>query len=100
MAQNLRKSKFHLLKSNCNKRNKMIFLWENSTPSIANSLRRTMERDIPTFAIEIVHIFENTSALEDEMISHRLGLIPLQSALIDQYLEKSRILIKQLVKAK
>ena len=47
--------------------------------ALANSLRRTMTSDIPTFAIEDVIFQKNTTVLHDEMIAHRLGLIPLTS---------------------
>lgn len=44
--------------------------------SIANAFRRTMIADIPTLAIETVFINNNTSVIQDEVLSHRLGLIP------------------------
>ncbi len=33
---------------------------------------------IPTIAIEKVHVYNNTSVIQDEVLAHRLGLIPLK----------------------
>lgn len=51
----------------------------------ANSLRRIMLEDVPTMAIEFVKIRENTSPLHDELLAHRLGLIPLASNSADSF---------------
>ncbi|KAK3939663.1 DNA-directed RNA polymerase [Diplogelasinospora grovesii] len=44
--------------------------------SIANAFRRILIADIPTLAIESVFITDNTSVIQDEVLAHRLGLIP------------------------
>lgn len=44
--------------------------------AIANAFRRIMIADIPTLAIETVFINNNTSVIQDEVLAHRLGLIP------------------------
>jgi len=48
-------------------------------PSLANSLRRIMISDVPSMAIEKVFIYNNTSIIQDEVLAHRLGLIPLKA---------------------
>lgn len=48
---------------------------------VANAIRRTMIADLPTMAIEDVVVVENTSPMRDEMLAHRLGLVPLKTDL-------------------
>ncbi|KAF2132504.1 DNA-directed RNA polymeras-like proteines I and III subunit RPAC1 [Dothidotthia symphoricarpi CBS 119687] len=45
--------------------------------SVANAFRRILLSEIPTLAIEDVFIYQNTSIVQDEVLAHRLGLIPL-----------------------
>lgn len=56
----------------------MEFEVEGISCSIANALRRVMIAEVPTIAIEHVYIVNNTSIIQDEVLSHRLGLIPLR----------------------
>lgn len=64
------------------------FILKNSSPSVANALRRTMLSDIPKMAIDKVEFhlgpimsaddkeYESITPLFDEMIAHRLGMAP------------------------
>ncbi|PSN63427.1 DNA-directed RNA polymerases I and III subunit RPAC1 [Corynespora cassiicola Philippines] len=48
--------------------------------SVANAFRRIMISEIPTLAIEDVFLYQNTSIVQDEVLAHRLGLIPLRGS--------------------
>lgn len=52
------------------------FELSDASPAFANALRRTMIGNIPTLAIEDVAITQNSSGLFDEIVAHRLGLVP------------------------
>jgi DNA-directed RNA polymerase I and III subunit RPAC1 len=43
---------------------------------LANALRRVMIADIPTMAFDKMVLYQNTSILHDEVLSHRMGLVP------------------------
>lgn len=58
-------------------KDKAIFLVEGASAAYLNTLRRIMQYEVPVMAIETVTITKNTSVLYDEIIAHRLGLIPL-----------------------
>lgn len=49
-----------------------------ATYNFVNSLRRVIMTSIPTFAVDSVTFYDNTSAMFDEYIAHRIGLIPLK----------------------
>jgi len=57
------------------------FTLSGASPAFANGFRRAMIGEVPTLAIEDVRIYDNTSAFFDEMLAHRLGLIPIKTDL-------------------
>jgi DNA-directed RNA polymerase subunit D len=57
------------------------FTLTGASPAFANAFRRAMIGEVPTLAIEDVRIYDNTSAFFDEMLAHRLGLIPIKTDL-------------------
>ena len=45
--------------------------------SLANAYRRIMIAEVPSMAFEKVYMMNNTSIMPDEVLAHRLGLIPI-----------------------
>lgn len=60
---------------------KLEFIIEGISIEMVNALRRIMLTEIPVMAIDEVIILKNDSPLYDEIIAHRLGLIPLKTDL-------------------
>jgi DNA-directed RNA polymerase subunit D len=60
---------------------KVTFLVKETEFYIVNAIRRMIIEEVPTMAIEEVTFTKNQSALYDEIISHRMGLIPLTTDL-------------------
>jgi len=58
--------------------NEIKFLINDSTSQFVNGIRRTVTMDIPILAIDSVDFYENSSVMFDEIIAHRLALIPLK----------------------
>ncbi len=56
----------------------LTFVLEGSTPAFANALRRIMISEVPTLAVEWVDFNDNSSVMFDEIIAHRIGMIPLK----------------------
>ncbi|EDO19601.1 hypothetical protein Kpol_1018p139 [Vanderwaltozyma polyspora DSM 70294] len=50
----------------------------NIDTSIANAFRRIMISEVPSVAVEYVYFLNNTSVLQDEVLAHRIGLVPLK----------------------
>jgi len=62
-----------------NQNDKLIrFNLEDSDITFANALRRIIMSEVPALAVEWVDFHENSSAMYDEVVAHRLGLIPLK----------------------
>ena len=71
---------------------KVSFVLKDSTPAMANALRRTILTDIPKMAIDKVEFhlgpimvdgkeYESITPLFDEIIAHRLGMVPVPTDL-------------------
>ncbi len=60
-----------------NTKEKLILRMEADEP-LANAIRRSIS-EVKTLAIDEVEIFKNDSALYDEVLAHRIGLIPLKT---------------------
>jgi len=61
--------------------NKEIFTISKINHVIANTLRRYINSYVPTLAISKVEFKKNSSVLYDQIVAHRLGLIPLTTDL-------------------
>jgi DNA-directed RNA polymerase subunit D len=57
---------------------------EGVDTAFMNSLRRIILAEVPSMTIDEVVVIENSSMLHDEILAHRLGLIPLKTDL-DSY---------------
>lgn len=60
---------------------KLIFVVEGVSVEMANAIRRIILSEIPVMAVDEVIILKNDSPLYDEIISHRLGMIPITTDL-------------------
>lgn len=63
------------------KNKKLSFLLKGSNEVFANTIRRLVIEEVPTLAVEEVEVKDNNSALHDEMVALRLGLIPIKTDL-------------------
>lgn len=61
-----------------NKSDEKITLTTDMRISLVNAIRRSIN-EIPTLAIDSLEISKNDSALYDEIVAHRAGLIPLKN---------------------
>lgn len=57
------------------------FILKNASPALANSFRRAMKAHVPTLAIDYVDFYVNSSYIYDEVLAHRLAMIPIKTDL-------------------
>ncbi len=60
---------------------KIRFTLDGVDVAFANALRRTMISHVPCMAIDDLFIFDNSSVIHDEVLAHRIGLMPLKTDL-------------------
>jgi DNA-directed RNA polymerase subunit D len=63
------------------KENVLKFIIKDTETAYVNTLRRMIIDEVPTMAIDDVEFKKNDSILYDEIVAHRLGLIPLSTDL-------------------
>lgn len=73
------------------KKEKLSFEIDDSTPAYINTLRRIFMSEVPTMAISEIEFKQNTSALYDEMIAHRLGLLAIKTDLKSYNIPKNEV---------
>lgn len=60
---------------------KIIFKLLDASPALVNSIRRAMKALVPVLAIDYVDFYVNSSYFYDEMIAHRLAMLPIKTDL-------------------
>jgi DNA-directed RNA polymerase subunit D len=55
----------------------VVFVIEGVRAPFVNALRRVLMSEIPVYACKDLIVYDNSSPLFDEIISHRIGLVPL-----------------------
>ncbi len=55
------------------------FSVKGATPALVNAIRRAIQVNVKSFAVDNVNIYENTSVMFNEMLAHRLGMLPIQT---------------------
>jgi len=72
------------------KKGKLSFLLKETDEVFANTVRRLIIEEVPTLAVEDIEVKDNSSALYDEVLALRLGLIPIKTDLKSYRLPKNQ----------
>ena len=69
-------------------KDELIFEMVGIDVSFANALRRIMIAEVPTVAMEHVYMWNNSSIVHDEVLAHRIGLVPIDvdARLFDEFM--------------
>ena len=75
------------------KEDRVVFDLVNAPASHANALRRTLLSNVPSVAFDFVEVYQNASVIPDEVICHRIGLIPIDfhPKYLDDFVEDENI---------
>ncbi len=58
---------------------KINFSIKGTSPAFLNGIRRAIQTHVKSFAVDSVNIYENTSVMFNEMLAHRMGMLPIQA---------------------
>ncbi|MBI2572593.1 DNA-directed RNA polymerase subunit D [Candidatus Woesearchaeota archaeon] len=75
--------------SESKKENRLNVRVKGADDAFINTLRRLILEEVPTLAVEDIEIKDNNSALYDEMLALRIGLVPIKTDLANYSLPKS-----------
>src|SRR3989344_25429 len=63
------------------KENELVFVIDGIDNAIANTIRRLIISEVPVMAIDEINFVKNQTGLYDEILAHRIGLVPIKTDL-------------------
>lgn len=58
---------------------KIVFILRDASAALVNAIRRAMKSLVPVLAVDYVDFYVNSSYFYDEMIAHRLAMLPIKT---------------------